>query len=107
MAGSQEEDQRQAQHFADGFYREYQEKSASAQAELAKRAAELDNTNKEITKLEATAPLARQQANNYQALLAVACWLIGGIAFVLGNGPVTSRIFPTHCRGARLRCLER
>lgn len=70
VAGAPEEDQRQAQHFADGFYREYQDKSASAQAELAKRVAELDNTNKEIAKLEATAPLARQQANNYQALLA-------------------------------------
>jgi len=70
VAGASEEDQRQAQHFADGFYREYQDKSASAQAELAKRVAELDNTHKEIAKLEATAPLARQQANNYQALLA-------------------------------------
>jgi hemolysin D len=70
VPGALDEEQRQAQHFADGFYHEYEDKYASAQAELAKRSAELDNTNKEIAKLEATAPLARQQANNYQALLA-------------------------------------
>src|SRR5450830_846912 len=70
VPGASDEEQRQAQHFADGFYHEYEDKYASAQAELAKRSAELDNTNKEISKLEATAPLARQQANNYQVLLA-------------------------------------
>jgi hemolysin D len=70
VPGASSEEQLQAQHFADGFYHEYQDKYASAQAELAKREAELDNTNKQIAKLEATAPLARQQANNYQALLA-------------------------------------
>jgi len=70
VAGASVEEQQQAQHFADGQYREYQDKFASAQAELAKREAELDNTNKEIAKLVATAPLAREQANNYQVLLA-------------------------------------
>ncbi|MBB3211655.1 hemolysin D [Herbaspirillum sp. Sphag1AN] len=70
VQGASAEEQQQAQHFADGLYREYQDKYASAQAELAKREAELDNTNKEIAKLQATAPLARQQADNYQALLA-------------------------------------
>lgn len=66
--GAQTDDQQQAQHYAEGQYHEYLDKLASAEAELAKRTAELDNTNKEISKLEATAPLARQQAESYRAL---------------------------------------
>lgn len=62
--------QQEAQHFADGLYREYQDKLNSSQAELLKREAELDSTRQEIAKLAATAPLARQQANQYQSLAA-------------------------------------
>ena len=60
----------EAQHFADGLYREYQDKLNAAQAELLKREAELETTRQEIAKLAATAPLAREQANQYRALLA-------------------------------------
>lgn len=60
----------EAQHFADGLYREYQDKLSAAQAELAKREAELETTRQEIAKLAATAPLARQQADQYRSLLA-------------------------------------
>jgi hemolysin D len=67
--GAAAEDQQQAQHYADGQYREYLDKLASGQAELVKRTAELDNSQKEIAKLEATAPLARQQADNYRVLV--------------------------------------
>ena len=61
--------QQQAQRFADGLYGEYRDKLASAQAERLKREAELQSTRHEIAKLEATAPLARQQANDYRALV--------------------------------------
>lgn len=60
--------QTEAQHLVDGLYREYEDKLASARAELAKREAELDSTRQEIAKLAATAPLARAQANDYQSL---------------------------------------
>ncbi|WP_233838701.1 biotin/lipoyl-binding protein [Paraburkholderia sp. ZP32-5] len=62
--------QRETQHFADGLYQEYRDKLHSAEAELFKRQAELETTREEIAKLADTAPLARQQANEYQALLA-------------------------------------
>ena len=62
--------QQAAQHFADGLYREYQDKLNSAQAELLKREAELDETHQEIARLAATAPLARQQADQYRSLAA-------------------------------------
>ena len=62
--------QQEAQHFADGLYREYQDKLNSAQAELLKREAELDETRQEIARLAATAPLARQQADQYRSLAA-------------------------------------
>ena len=62
--------QQEAQHFADGLYREYQDKLNSSQAELLKREAELDSTRQEIAKLAATAPLARQQATQYKSLAA-------------------------------------
>ncbi|MEW6346964.1 MAG: HlyD family type I secretion periplasmic adaptor subunit [Paraburkholderia sp.] len=63
-------DQEQNQHYADGQYREYADKLLSAKNELLKRQAELDSTRQEIAKLVATAPLARQQADNYRALVA-------------------------------------
>jgi hemolysin D len=62
--------QQEAQHFADGLYREYQDKLNSSQDELLKREAELDTTRQEIAKLAATAPIARQQANQFRALAA-------------------------------------
>jgi hemolysin D len=62
--------QRETQHFADGLYQEYRDKLHSAEAELLKRQAELETTREEIAKLAATAPLVRQQATQYQALLA-------------------------------------
>ncbi|MBN3851314.1 HlyD family type I secretion periplasmic adaptor subunit [Paraburkholderia sp. Ac-20342] len=68
--GASPDEQRQAEHFADGLYREYQDKLNSAQSELLKREAELDETRQEIARLAATAPLARQQADQYQSLAA-------------------------------------
>lgn len=68
--GASPEEQQEAQHFADGLYREYQDKLNSAQAELLKREAELDETRQEIARLAATAPLARQQADQYRSLAA-------------------------------------
>jgi hemolysin D len=69
VSGASIEEQREAQFYADGQYREYQDKSVSAQAELTKREAELETTRREIEKLKSTAPLARQQANDYEALV--------------------------------------
>lgn len=65
-ASSQEMDE--AQHFADGVYRAYEDKVASSRAELSKREAELATTHEQIASLEATAPLAREQANQYRLL---------------------------------------
>lgn len=62
-------DQREAQRFADGLFSEYRDKLMSAQADLAKREAELESTRHEIAKLRATAPLARQQAEDYKGLV--------------------------------------
>jgi hemolysin D len=58
----------EAQRFAEGAYREYQDNIDSAQAELLKQEAALDSTRQEIAKLQATAPLAREQANDYRSL---------------------------------------
>ena len=68
--GASSTQQQESQRFADGLYREYQDKLNSAQAELLKREAELDETRNEIGKLAATAPIARQQANQYRSLAA-------------------------------------
>ncbi|MGP8475624.1 HlyD family type I secretion periplasmic adaptor subunit [Burkholderia sp. PR2] len=64
-----DEQQLAAQHFADGIYFEYRDKLNSAQAELMKREAELGTTRQQIAKLDATAPLARRQANDYASLV--------------------------------------
>ncbi|WP_186164856.1 biotin/lipoyl-binding protein, partial [Burkholderia gladioli] len=66
--GASADRQADAQHLVDGMYREYEDKLSSAKAELSKREAELDSTRQEIAKLEATAPLARTQANDYKSL---------------------------------------
>ncbi|MHB9839405.1 HlyD family type I secretion periplasmic adaptor subunit [Paraburkholderia terrae] len=59
-----------AQRHADGAWLEYRALCDSARAELLKRQAELDSTRAEIARLVATAPLARQQADAYRALVA-------------------------------------
>jgi hemolysin D len=59
-----------AQRQAEGAWLEYRDQYMGEQAELAKRQAELDSTRAEIAKLAATAPLARQQADAYRALVA-------------------------------------
>ncbi|MXN76524.1 HlyD family type I secretion periplasmic adaptor subunit [Burkholderia sp. 4701] len=64
-----DEQRLEAQHFANGIYSEYRDKLNSAQAELMKREAELGTTRQQIAKLEATAPLARRQANDYASLV--------------------------------------
>lgn len=64
------ERQQEAQRQAEGAYREFEDKLDTARAELTKREAELDSTRHEIEKLQATAPLARKQANDYKALAA-------------------------------------
>ncbi|MEW9581410.1 HlyD family type I secretion periplasmic adaptor subunit [Paraburkholderia sp. DGU8] len=61
---------RDAQRQAEGTWLEYRDQFASAQAELLKRQAELESTRAEIAKLAQTAPLARQQADSYHALVA-------------------------------------
>ncbi|MFM0286937.1 HlyD family type I secretion periplasmic adaptor subunit [Paraburkholderia megapolitana] len=66
--GASVQQQLEAQHFAEGLYNEYRDKFESAQAELLKREAELDTTRQQIAKLSATAPLARQQADDYRSL---------------------------------------
>ncbi|MGG1948148.1 HlyD family type I secretion periplasmic adaptor subunit [Trinickia sp. NRRL B-1857] len=66
--GASSQDMDEAQHFADGVYRAYEDKVASSRAELSKREAELATTHEQIASLEATAPLARQQANQYRLL---------------------------------------
>lgn len=65
-----EDRQRQTQDSADGFYGEYRAKIASLESELGKRRAELATTNAQIRKLSETAPLARQQADDYKTLAA-------------------------------------
>ncbi|WP_126282156.1 HlyD family type I secretion periplasmic adaptor subunit [Burkholderia stagnalis] len=64
-----DEQQIEAQHFADGIYAEYRDKLISSQAELMKREAELGTTRQQVAKLQATAPLARRQANDYASLV--------------------------------------
>ncbi|KVM71179.1 MULTISPECIES: HlyD family type I secretion periplasmic adaptor subunit [Burkholderia] len=66
--GASNDDLLATRHFAAGIYDEYLDRLHGGQAELAKRSAELDTTRQQIAKLEATAPLARRQADDYQAL---------------------------------------
>ncbi|WWE79841.1 HlyD family type I secretion periplasmic adaptor subunit (plasmid) [Burkholderia gladioli] len=61
--------QAQAQAFAEGVWIEYKAKLASAAANLQKIEAELETTRRGIEKLEATAPLARRQADDYKSLV--------------------------------------
>ncbi|VXB55510.1 Hemolysin D [Burkholderia sp. 8Y] len=59
-----------AQRFAEGAWLEFRDRYEGAQAELLKRQAELESTRAQVAKLAATAPLARQQAEAYGALVA-------------------------------------
>ncbi len=68
VAGATVTRQADAQSFAEGSYREYRHKISSLKAELQKREAELDTTRQEIAKLQQTAPLARQEADDYKDL---------------------------------------
>jgi hemolysin D len=68
VSGASPQEMEEAQHFADGVYRAYEDKVTSARAELSKREAELATTREQIASLAATAPLARQQANQYRLL---------------------------------------
>ena len=68
--GASEPQAEEAQRFAESFYREYEDRLNSARAELLKREAELATTRQRLARLVATAPLARQQANDFQALAA-------------------------------------
>jgi hemolysin D len=68
IADAPVERQRQAQDYADGLFNEYHAKIAALEAQRSKREAELATTTAEIEKLNKTAPLAREQADNYKAL---------------------------------------
>ena len=69
VPGVSPERMEQAQVFAREAYREYASKLESLESELTKRQAELQTTREEVSKLEQTAPLARQQADDYQNLV--------------------------------------
>ena len=68
--GTSPERQAQTQTLAEGAYDEYREKLSTLRSELNKRQAELTTTHEEIAKLQQTAPLARQQADDYKELVA-------------------------------------
>lgn len=54
---------------AAGQYQEYQARRLQLQAEIARRRAELQATQDQVAKLEQTAPIARQRAQDYQKLM--------------------------------------
>jgi hemolysin D len=54
---------------ATGQYQEYQARRLQLQAEIARRRAELQATQDQVVKLEQTAPIARQRAQDYQKLV--------------------------------------
>jgi len=68
IADAPSERQKQTDDYADGIYKEYEAKIHSLRAELDKRQADLAATDAEIRKLQKTAPLARQQADDYKSL---------------------------------------
>jgi len=69
VAGATTVRQADTQSLAEGTLREYRQKLGALKAELQRREAELQTTREEIAKLRQTAPLARQQADNYKALV--------------------------------------
>ena len=52
-----------------GQYQEYQARQRQLQDEIIRRRAELQTTQEQVTKLEQTAPIARQRAQDYQKLV--------------------------------------
>ncbi|MDR2852520.1 MAG: HlyD family type I secretion periplasmic adaptor subunit [Burkholderiaceae bacterium] len=70
VEGASPERLQAAQRLAESAWSEYRDQIDSAQAELRKRQAVLESTRAEIAKLEQTAPLARQQADAFQGLVA-------------------------------------
>ncbi len=52
-----------------GAYQEYQARQFQLQSEIARRQAELVTIREQVTKLEQTAPIARQRAEDYQKLV--------------------------------------
>lgn len=62
-------DQQQAEDLAGQTWQAFFDKRADAVAELSARQADLESTRQEIAKLTVTAPLARQQADAFKALL--------------------------------------
>ncbi|MBT9540368.1 HlyD family type I secretion periplasmic adaptor subunit [Thiobacillus sp.] len=54
---------------ATGQYQEYQARQRQLQDEIIRRRAELQTTQEQVTKLEQTAPIARQRAQDYQKLV--------------------------------------
>jgi hemolysin D len=52
-----------------GQYQEYQARRLQLQTEITRRRAELQATQEQVTKLEQTAPIARQRAQDYQKLV--------------------------------------
>ncbi|MBP2859431.1 HlyD family type I secretion periplasmic adaptor subunit [Dickeya oryzae] len=63
------DDLHNATRFAEGIFHEYQDKISHSDAELAQHQAEFASTLHDIDRLRATAPLAREQASNYKALV--------------------------------------
>lgn len=57
------------QRLLEGQYYEYRAKLSQLDADIAKRQAELQSTKELLTKLERTAPIARQRAEDYKNLL--------------------------------------
>lgn len=57
------------QRLLEGQYSEYRAKLSQLDADIAKREAELQATRELLTKLERTAPIARQRADDYKNLL--------------------------------------
>ncbi|MDO9009346.1 MAG: HlyD family type I secretion periplasmic adaptor subunit [Thiobacillus sp.] len=52
-----------------GQYQEYQARQRQLQDEIIRRRAELQTTQEQVTKLQQTAPIARQRAQDYQKLV--------------------------------------
>lgn len=69
VPGATEAQSEDARRFIAAAFHEYQAKLAGARAELARRQDELAGTLHDIDRLKATAPLAREQADAYQALV--------------------------------------
>ena len=57
------------QNQATGQYQEYLSRQLQLQTEITRRRAELTSTQEQVTKLEQTAPIARQRALDYQKLV--------------------------------------